>query len=59
MYWHLYAEELLGEERVGFERVWCIRSAKSIFEFANAVGKLIDLLVGVLCGCEDESRCAE
>ena len=59
MYWRLYAEELLREERVGFERLLCMRSAESIFEFVNAVGELIDLLVKVLCGCEDESRCAE
>ena len=59
MYWRLYSEELLGEERVGFERLLCMRSAESIFEFANAVGELIDLLVKVMCGCEDKSRCAE
>ena len=59
MYWRLSSEELLGEERVGFERLLCMRSAESIFEFANAVGELIDLLVKVMCGCEDESRCAE
>ena len=44
---------------MGFERLLCMRSAESIFEFANAVGELIDLLVKVMCGCEDESRCAE
>ena len=59
MYWRLSSEELLGEERVGFERLLCMRSTESIFEFANAVGELIDLLVKVMCGCEDESRCAE
>ena len=59
MYWRLDAEELLSEERVGFQRLLCMRSAESIFEFANEVGELIELLVKVLCGCEDESRCAE
>ena len=44
---------------MGFERLLCMRSTVSIFEFVNAVGELIDLLVKVLCGCEDESRCAE
>ena len=49
MYWRLDAEELLSEERVGFQRLLCMRSAESIFEFANAVGELIDLFVKVLC----------
>ena len=59
MYWRLDAEELLSEERVGFQRLLCMRSAESIFEFANAVGELIDLFMEVLCGCKDKSRCAE
>ena len=51
----LYAEEILGEERVLVFGVHGVGGAERVLEFADAICELLYLLMEVLGGCKDES----